>query len=159
VQYSIHSSAHKRVTPLHIQCGTSRRLQLIALVTSLFGGGMLLLLVIFGSSWFLTCFPVLALQGQGFYRRYVTRSCHDAVINLHRYSDGCWQIHYQSGQCEQVMLLGDSILLPGMMILKFSRPGTWRKRVVVLMPDALGQENYRRTCVTLLTSKTQIATA
>ncbi|MGD8999287.1 MAG: hypothetical protein PVF75_02645 [Granulosicoccaceae bacterium] len=118
---------------------------------------MLLLLAMFGSAWFLAGFPLLVLQGQRFYRCYVSRTRQDVVTELHRYSDGRWQIHYQSGQCEQAMLRGDSILLPGMMILQFSCPGTWRKRVVILMSDALGPENYRRTCVKLLTSKAVIA--
>ena len=142
-----------RVTPLFIHCGISRRLQFLVAGIYLFAVCMLLWLAVVHSTLFAAAIPVLSVYTVWCYRSQVSRTGRQAVTELYRCSDGGWQIHFRSGQRQQAVLLGDSIVLPAMIILKFKTPGFVRPCSVVLMPDALGQNKYRRVCVQLLTVK------
>lgn len=151
MQDPIPSRSRHCAVPLHIRCHHSLRLQLLVTGIGLFAGSMLVLLAGLYSAWFAAGLPVLVVYARQVYRCHVGRTSPGAVTELFRGSDGDWQIQGQSGVIEQAMLLGDSIVLPGMIILRFRLAENRRIRSVILMPDALGQEKYRRVCVQLLT--------
>lgn len=156
MQYPESIPLHKYQAPLHIGCGYSQQLLLLVTGIGVFSCGMIIILTGFYSTWFVAGLPVLILHVRQIYRCHVSRTSSGAVTELHRGSDGDWQIHYQSGEIEQALLLGSSIVLPLMMILRFRRIGSRHIHIVVLMPDALGKDKYRRTCMQLLTERTVI---
>ena len=153
MQSPIRLSPARRVESVHIRRSDSRQLKWLFITINFFACGVVTLLTVFYSSWFVVVMPGLFLYMRWSYRCHVKRTWHSSVIEAWRTTSNNWELRLQCGQVEQVILLGDSILLPGIMILRFRRPGNWRTRTVVLMPDTLGANNYRRLCVKLLTSK------
>jgi toxin CptA len=158
MQYPVKIRSSNRVAPLHIHCRTSRKFQLLVLGIGLFTASVLGALIVLHSVWFVAGMPALFLYVKWFYRTHAIRTSPGSVTDLYRFTDGGWQLHFYSGQIEQAVLLGDSIVLPTMILLRFKRPGTWKIRIVILMPDALGEDKYRRVCVQLLTSQAETAT-
>lgn len=144
-------SSRKAVPAIHIEYSASRRLRYTLYGTLLFGAGMILVLTITASPWYAGLYGVLIPAAWRYYHWHISGTSSKAVKSLHRHSDGRWLMVLRSGESRAQQLLGDSIVLPAVMVLKFKDQATGARRSVVIMPDSISPDLYRRACVNLLT--------
>lgn len=71
-----------------------------------------------------------------------------AVVHLTWDHEDRWFARRRDGQVEQVRLLGDSLLLPALVVLNFKSPNR-RRFSVVLIEDCLPAERFRQLRVRL----------
>jgi toxin CptA len=76
-----------------------------------------------------------------------------AVVKLVRRGDGLWTLHTAAGAEHEVRLLPGSYVTAYFVILNFATPSRWRRRSVILMPDALDAAQFRRLRVRLRFTK------
>lgn len=75
--------------------------------------------------------------------RQVALSHPEAMTGLRR-DRGGWQLFSARRGWQAVQLRGDSVALPGLVILRFRRAGQWFSRSVCIPGDALPREEHRR---------------
>jgi hypothetical protein len=68
---------------------------------------------------------------------------HDAILALQREPDGKWRLS-TAGLMHRAVLLGDSIVMPWLSVLRFKVPGKRRPLSCVITGDSLGPEQYQR---------------
>ncbi|HWU83009.1 MAG TPA: protein YgfX [Methylophilaceae bacterium] len=64
-------------------------------------------------------------------------------------SKGAWQLECADGSVHAVTILPTSFVAPYLTILHYRRAGRWSSRAVVIVPDAVDAEAYRRLRVWL----------
>ncbi|WP_311969081.1 protein YgfX [Pseudomonas baltica] len=75
-----------------------------------------------------------------------------AVTGLRRNRDG-WQLWTARAGWQPVQLRHDSVALPGLVIIRYRRPGQWFSRSVCVPADALPADQHRRLRVRLKFSR------
>jgi toxin CptA len=75
-----------------------------------------------------------------------------AVKGLRRDRNG-WQLWTAGGGWHPVQLRHDSLALPGLVILRYRRPGQWFSRSVCILSDAMSADQRRRLRVRLKFSR------
>jgi len=71
-------------------------------------------------------------------------------------ADGTWRLIDGAGRSRDVELLGRPLLLPSLVLLRFSTGG-WRRQRVILLPDNSDQAQLRRLRVRLRQSRRQVS--
>jgi len=75
-----------------------------------------------------------------------------AVTGLRRDASG-WQLFSRAGGWQAVRLCRDSVALPGLVVVRFARPGHWLCESQCVAGDALGADQHRRLRVRLKFSR------
>lgn len=139
------NSSPKSVTPLVLEPGPSRRVRLVTLAGFLLA---LLSIAVLPLAWPLIVLGHLLLMAAFTYawKNHHALSGHPVTVRLD--SSGHWQ--WQQGELgEQVELLGDSFLVPFLVILNF-RAGSRRTiRTLLLTTDNIDADTFRRLRVHL----------
>lgn len=133
-------------TPLRIEPRPSR--WLAAAILFVYGGAVLMTLLVPLSRW-LAVPTAVAIAGAG-WRTFVDRvlmSRAQAIIAVVWRDDGRWELQTRDGRRLPVALLPDSYVHPWLTVLNFR--GAARRRSVVLLPDSLDSQCYRRLRVRL----------
>lgn len=151
-------SFNKSVSPLSIKLRASR--WLLSLLSALFLGALLMISIIDIPVWLMIlliggvilCYVwSLALHGwidlqqlPDIFRRYdLPRSIHSVVFG----GDGTWQLIFGDGCQADASLTSTNCVTPFLTILNFrlqDKPIYSRRRAVILLPDAIGLEDFRR---------------
>ncbi|WP_300733573.1 protein YgfX [Pseudomonas sp.] len=84
--------------------------------------------------------------------RHIRLTHRAAIRGLRRDAEG-WQLWSRSMGWHPVQLRRDSLALPSMVIVRFSRRGEWRVRAVCIPRDALAPDQHRRLRVRLKFSR------
>lgn len=84
--------------------------------------------------------------------RQVLLSHPDSITGLRRERQG-WQLFSRRQGWAPVQLRPDSIALPGLVILRYRRPGQWFARAVCVPGDAMPADEHRRLRVRLKFSR------
>ncbi|MFJ4112192.1 protein YgfX [Pseudomonas sp. NPDC089758] len=75
-----------------------------------------------------------------------------AVTGLRRDPEG-WQLFSRAGGWQAVRLCRDSVALPGLVVLRFTRPGRWLAESQCVVGDATAADQHRRLRVRLKFSR------
>lgn len=110
----------------------------------------LMLAVPGGIKWVL----LMLCMGHGFWvmPRQVLLSHPWAVTGLRRDRSG-WQLWTRRAGWQPVQLRHDSVALPGLVIIRYRRPGQWFSRSICVPADAMTADQHRRLRVRLKFSR------
>lgn len=88
--------------------------------------------------------------------RHVLHSSPSAVTGLRRTPQG-WAMFSRRAGWHAVRVLGDSMALPAIVIVRYRRPGQWFPRAACIAADALDRETHRRLRLRLRLSSNRFA--
>ncbi|MEA3277511.1 MAG: protein YgfX [Pseudomonadota bacterium] len=143
--------------PLRIRPGFSRRLAGFVLVTH---AAALTSVALLPVAWYVRLTLALTVLGSLAYQSavHLIRTAPWAVREALRESDGTWTLILASGARVDANLSPSTLVTTGLVVLNF-RCGGWRLRSLVLLPDALNENELRRLRVRLRLSGSQQAAA
>ncbi|MEW5756941.1 MAG: protein YgfX [Pseudomonadota bacterium] len=133
--------------PLRLELKPSRYLYLLILIGY---GGALLLLWLTPLWWPVKLLLTLALLGDGWrqVRRHVWYRHCAAIPALIWHEDGRWVVPGDGTREDSELTLKQSFVHPWLVVLNFAA-GRWRTNSVVILPDALEHDTFRRLRVRL----------
>ncbi len=144
------TSSAKYATALSLEPRPSRR---FALFTAATHGVAAAVMVSAGMAWWidiLLC-TLIAASAAYIYMRHVRLTHARAVLRLTWTRHGDWRLVYADGVAQTAELQGDSYVHPWLVVLNFSLQPKGRASVV-LFPDSLHEEDFRRLRVRLRTA-------
>jgi hypothetical protein len=146
--------SRKYATPLHLELGRSR---LLWLYLTLLHGALLVTLpfVQLPGSFVLLLTLVLVLSYLRYRRLYWLTANRDSIRSLVWGSAERMQLTLESGQGAGASLLPHGFVLSWLVILHL-RLDTGRKRYLIVLPDMLDAESFRRLRVRLLLDMKQV---
>jgi toxin CptA len=77
------------------------------------------------------------------------RRSRSAVVRLEVRPDGAIRLQHRDGRQSDGVVHGDSIVTPWLTVIGVTVPGRWRSTYVVVVPDAIDAEDFRRLRVRL----------
>ena len=144
------TSSAKYATALSLEPRSSRRFALLLAATH---GGAAAVVIAAGLAWWidvLLC-ALIAASAAHIYLRHVSLSHARAVVRLVWTRHGHWRLVTADGAAHNAELQGDSYVHPWLVILNFTlQPGGGTS--VVLFPDSLHDDDFRRLRVRLRTA-------
>lgn len=123
---------------------------LLILLTAIHVGASIILLLLSLPWWWLML--LLVLDGVSLIwtlRQYALLQADAAIIKLWRQADGGWRLQDKANRVWSARLCGDSIRTVCFVLLNFKIPGMWRAKTVVILPDSLDTDDFRRLRVYL----------
>lgn len=82
-------------------------------------------------------------------RQYLFKNNRWAILNMVWLEESQWQLDLASGKTIKARLLGNSVVMPGLIILNFKYAQRRRIISVVIMPDSVDTTTFRRLSVKL----------
>jgi hypothetical protein len=79
--------------------------------------------------------------------RYILYKHRYAMTALERLSNGCWRIHTRQGMFVMKKPLGNSIISPWLMILRFNITNQHRLLTAIIFKDSLLDDEFRKLLV------------
>lgn len=137
----------KAPSPLHLQLSVSRRLK-TALIISCLGSSLLLIwlpLPLWGKA---IAILMLALYGLWLWRRIAMHTAR-TIVGLTLRVDRTALLRTHDGTTQESQILERSFVAPQLAILHYRQPGDWFTRSLLILPDMLERDEYRRLCVML----------
>lgn len=117
-------------------------------------GALSILLSLDLINWFVVLGSVVCIFSMLCTLRYhAWRVASDAIVEFWPKRDGQWILQDRRGRKKIVKLCGDSVVTRYFILLNFKVSGSYKKVTVVLCPDALGWDNFRRLRVLLFCLK------
>lgn len=146
-------SSRKYAAQLNLEPGRSLWLGVLLLLAHGGSLGVLFLVPLPVYAAWAAALIVLASMAWGI-RRHALRLDRNAIVRLVWDADDAWLLVTAAGRELAAVLMTSSYVHPWLAVLNFQTEGTgvrrlWRRRSVVLLPDALDAESFRRLRVRL----------
>jgi toxin CptA len=136
------------MAPLRVRLHPSRQLGLLLCVGHV--GAAVLSWVAPIPWWLSLVLSSAALASLAFgLRSHAWRSASEAVVGFELRPDGSGAIEDRSGRWREVGVLGSSFVSPLLTVLNLRVAGAGRRRSLIVTPDALGPDEFRRLRVWL----------
>lgn len=141
----------KAPSALQLQLRVSHRLK-AALIVSCLGSGLLLIclpLPLWAPMWGRAiAILVLALYGLWLWRRIAMHTAR-AIVGLTLQIDRTALLRTSDGTTQESQILERSFVAPQLAILQYRKPGDWFARSLLILPDMLERDEYRKLCIML----------
>ena len=148
------NSLKKSVNSIHISRGRSLNLCIFFGFICFSACLSLLLLGLSGHPWLYTLIPLLLWRCITGIKQHALLTGHNPIITIHRDSGNVWSIIRADHSETDVSLSGNSFLSRQFMVMAFKEPRRWFATPVIIMPDSMDREIFRRVLVLLRTSST-----
>jgi toxin CptA len=139
--------SHYNVKPIRLDFKPSYRLVAILFVATLFVSAVLVFLSI--PVWIKAIAIVLVVSASLYHGldalRRLPRSCRTLSMN----SKGEWYLELNDGSVQEAVILPSSFVAPYLTVMNCSLTGRWLQYHIVILPDALDAESFRRLRVWL----------
>ena len=138
---------------LSIKRGKSKRIFLTMVYISLCACIAIVSLILYGYWLFILLMPLLVLLAVSETRTHALLNTDRAVLSMCLYSSNEWTITRNKTENIPVSLSSTSFVTPYLMVLNFMEPQRRTTTPVIVMPDSISRNEYRKLLVRLRTTQ------